>query len=746
MPREPGKTPDNTSYYGGYYYGEGGTGYADNAFTPSRSVKDYLIILRERVWWLVTVAFIIFVGTLLYTFNATPVYTSTATVQVLRQQDKSVQFEDVVDLTIKNEQDFNTQVELLKSAQLIQRVAGRMKGDLETQFMAPYIDEGFSWLPGRSLPEVLSDNRTITPLRQTLVVAIQVQHPSPDIAANVANLFAAEFINLNMTRRLEGSKDAMESLKQQADSQRKTVEDIEQALANFKGKHKSVSFESTAGIDEKDLIDLNQIHTQNKRILDEAETQWAMVQQLRKEGRDLWELPFINTGQQVTELLQKRSTYRIEIAGLREKYREKHPRMVTVQNAFAQTEAELQLLVNTAAEGIYNNLLRARENHRLSQERIAEKRDEMLNLEHLRVEYNTLARNRDVNHQHYMYLYNRMQQAQAQATDDATSVQVIDTARPTLRPTSPKWLLNLGLGLFGGIACGFGIVFLLAFFDDKVKTAFDIEHTVGLPLIGIVPRITRADATMKAKMIADGTDKHTVEAFRGIHSTLNLNEESKKAKVILTTSTIPGEGKSFVSTNMALTFATHGERTLVIDCDLRMPNIAKSLDLENKNGVLQVLNGDITLEQAIIKNFWTNTDVLVAGGRTKSPTQLISSQKFENLLHELRMRYDKIIIDSPPLAPVSDALNILPLTDGVIYVIRFNTTKRKTANLNVRRLRESNVPVFGAVLNNINTAVAGYYYSSYYDKSYAQYYIDPKLDDADEKDAKKKSRKLIPSA
>ncbi len=279
-----------------------------------------------------------------------------------------------------------------------------------------------------------------------------------------------------------------------------------------------------------------------------------------------------------------------------------------------------------------------------------------------------------------------------------------------------------------------------------MKTAFDIENTVGLPLIGIVPRITRADATSKAKMIADGTDKHTVEAFRGIHSTLNLNEESKKAKVILTTSTIPGEGKSFVSTNMALTYASHGDRTLIIDCDLRMPNVAKSLDLENKNGILQVLNGDLTLDQAIIKNFWTNTDVLVAGGRTKSPTQLLSSQKFESLLHELRMRYDKIIIDSPPLAPVSDALNILPLTDGVIYVIRFNTTKRKTANLNVRRLRESNVPVFGAILNNINTAVAGYYYSNYYDKSYAQYYIDPKLDDEDDKASKKKSRKLVPSA
>lgn len=745
MSREPGKTPD-TSYYGGYYYGEGSAGYADNAFAPSRSVKDYLIILRERIWWLIAVAFIIFTGSLIYTFNATPIYTSVATVQVLRQQDKSVQFEDVVDLTIKNEQDFNTQVELIKSIHLIRNVADRMKGDMEARFLAPFLDDRFAWLRDTSLPAVLMESRSITPIRQTLVVAIQVKHPDPELAADVANLFAQEFVNLNMARRLEGSKDAMESLKQKAEAQRKLVEDLETALANFKETHKSLSFESAAIIDEKDLVDLNQIRTQDKRVLDEAETQWAMVQQLRRDGRDLWELPFIANSEQVTSLLQRRSVYRIEIASLSKKYREKHPRMQEAVNALKQVESELNLLVNSAAEGVYNNLVRARENYRLSEQRIADKRDEMLKLERLRIEYNTLARNRDVNQDHYLYLYNRMQQAQAQATDNAGSVQIIDRALPSIRPTSPKWILNLGLGLFGGIGAGFGIVFLLAFFDDKVKTAFDIENTVGLPLIGIVPRITRADATSKAKMIADGTDRHTVEAFRGIHSTLNLNEESKKAKVILTTSTIPGEGKSFVSTNMALTFASHGERTLIIDCDLRMPNVAKSLNLENKNGILQVLNGDLTLDQAIIKNFWTNTDVLVAGGRTKSPTQLLSSQKFEGILHELRMRYDKIIIDSPPLAPVSDALNILPLTDGVIYVIRFNTTKRKSAALNVRRLRESNVPVFGAILNNINTAVAGYYYSNYYDKSYAQYYIDPKFDDENDESSKKKSRKLAPSA
>jgi capsular exopolysaccharide synthesis family protein len=207
---------------------------------------------------------------------------------------------------------------------------------------------------------------------------------------------------------------------------------------------------------------------------------------------------------------------------------------------------------------------------------------------------------------------------------------------------------------------------------------------------------------------------------------LRLSEESRNAKVILSTSTIPSEGKTFVSTNTAITFAAHGERTIVIDADLRMPNVAKGLDIENRQGVIQYVTDGLDLDSLIHKNYVENLDILPSGGSTRSPTQILSSERFSDLIHELRLRYDRIIVDTPPIATVSDALNILPLVDGFLLVIRFNTVKRKTAAVNLKRLRDSNVPIFGAILNNLNTHVAGYYYSHYYDKSYKsykQYYI-----------------------
>lgn len=726
MPKD-NRPNEPTNYYGGYYYGEGYANYAEAAFTPSRGIKDYLLILRERIWWLVAVALVVFLGVCIYTLNTTEQYDSVASIQVLRQADQTNEFATVVDTTIRSPEDFNTQVKIVESTKLIQKVADRMKGKLENQFMSYFQDEGFAWKPGRNLFQILKDNRKIIPLRQTLMIYVQFRHPDPDVASQVAQLFAEEFVRYNMDLRIEGARRAWEENDKNAELQKKKLSDLETQMAQFKEKHKSVSFDADKDIDQQELLQLNELLTQDKKILDETETQWKLIEQLRADGKDLWELPFIVASQQVSELLSRRALIKIEVASLGKRYRPKHPRMAESLIALEQAETELRRMVDSTAEGIYNNLRRSRENFKNTSARISQKKDDIIAIEKLRVEYTAMLRNLKNSHDLYEYLSKRAQQALAESTDGATSVRIIDPARPALEPSTPNYAVNILGGFFGGIALGLGFVFLLALLDDKVKTAFDIENTVGLPLIGIIPRISRVDALSKARMVADGSDRHTVEAFRGIYSTLKLNEESKKAKVILVTSTIPSEGKSFVSTNIAMTFASHGEKTLIIDGDLRMPNVANSLDLENKMGVLNYMNGEITLEQAILKNYWTNTDVLVTGGRTKNPIQILTSDKFENLLHELRLRYDKIVIDSPPLAPVSDALNILPLVDGVLYVIRFNAVKRKTASLNIRRLRESNVPIFGGVLNNINTAVAGYYYSHYYDKSYAHYYVNPQM-------------------
>jgi succinoglycan biosynthesis transport protein ExoP len=215
-----------------------------------------------------------------------------------------------------------------------------------------------------------------------------------------------------------------------------------------------------------------------------------------------------------------------------------------------------------------------------------------------------------------------------------------------------------------------------------------------------------------------------------------LKDESKNAKAFLTTSTIPGEGKSFISTNLAMTFAAHGEKVIVVDCDLRKPNIHKSLGLENNKGLIDVVSGKATIDDVIVRGVVPNLDVMVAGGRAKNPTQILNSKGLEQMISELRRRYDRVFIDTPPLAAVSDALIILPLADGSLFTIFFNKVRRKAAQFSAKSLLEANVPNFGAILNGLNLAVSGYYYAQYYDKSYKDYYVTMAKGDASEDDSR----------
>jgi capsular exopolysaccharide synthesis family protein len=605
---------------------------------------------------------------------------------------------------------------------IIQAVDQRIKGNLRNRFIAPYEKGLDATLRGtRSVAEILFENRNIAPVRLSLVVNILYSHPDSEISAIVANYFAEEYIDFNRNKQIEGSLRAVDDLRSQADQQLAKIKDTEIRLADFKEKYDTLSVERSQDIDNQQLITINARLEEDKRALDDVTILVEQINRARDEGKPLWELSSIANHSQVPDLLSQLTLNKIQIASLSKKYRSLHPTMIAAREQLDETQRELEAAVNSAAATIENEYQRYKSNYESAKLRLAQKQREMIDIDRIRPEYDAMVRDLDVSRELYNHYFSRLQQAQVKVTTEGQTARIIDRAIEPIRPFKPNIALNLIIGLVLGTGVGLGLVFLLAFLDDKVKSAYDIESTLGIPLIGIIPHIFSIDAQEKARIAADEHDRHAVEAFRSIHSTLKLSEESRNAKVILSTSTIPSEGKTFVSTNCAITFANHGERTIVVDADLRMPNVAKGLEIKAKQGVIQYLQEEAELEAVIQKDFLPNLDILPAGGNTKSPTQLLSSERFANLVHELRLRYDRIIIDTPPVATVSDALNILPIVDGVLLVIRFNMVKRKTAAVNLKRLRESNVPIFGAILNNLNTHVAGYYYSHYYDKSYKSY-------------------------
>lgn len=713
--------------YGGNYAGYSAIGYGDGGDGAGgggvqRTLQDYLLILRERIWYIVVVFLVIFSSSLVYTLSDTKIYQSSATVQIFRRDPTIMKVEQVMDNDIRSAEDLNTQIKIIESATMIQRVAARLSGEDLRAFLAPYerpaSDAAF-------VVETVAKNRKVVPQRLTLVVTITYQHPDRFVAANVANLFAEEYLNHNTALRMRFQSKAIEELQMTVDDQQKKANQLAQKLQEYKEANKTVSFDQRKDIVSESLKSIN-LEVQRAGIaLQSAEVRLNQIKEHRAKGLDLLGLQFIAGQPLINELSQQLAAQKIQIAKLSERYRAKHPDMIAANNSYEQTQRELQRAINSVCDQVESEYQAALRNFQQRQAELERNKAEALELDRLGVEYARLEREFQTQNTILQSIAARSRETSMTSNIEVQNARIVDRAVPARenKPISPNVPLNLGLGVVGGLGLGLAFAFFVAFIDDRVKSSFDIEGVVGLPLIGIIPQIKRMDNAEKAQIVANNADRQVAEAFLTLHSSLRLKDESKNAKSILVTSTIPGEGKSFTTTNLALTFAAHGEKVIVVDCDLRKPNIHKSFRVENLKGVIDVCAGKATLDDVVIRNVHPNLDLLPAGGRAKNPTQVLNSKGFEVMLSDLKKRYDRVFVDTPPLAAVSDALIVLPLVDGSIFTIFFNKVRRKAAQFAAKKLLEANVPNFGAVLNGLNLAVSGYYYAQYYDKSYKDYYV-----------------------
>jgi polysaccharide biosynthesis transport protein len=704
----------------GYGYGDGGQGGG-----VQRTFQDYLLILRERIWYIVVVFLVVFSSSLVYTLSDTKIYQSSATVQIFRRDPTIMSnVQQVVDTEVRSAEDLNTQIKVIESSSLIRRVAERITGDDLRAFLAPY-EKTPATADITFVADKLAQNRKVIPQRLTLVVVIAYQHPDRLVAAKVANLFAEAYLEHNAILRTSEGTKAVDELKTSLDQQRKAVEQLANNLQLYKEKNNMVSLDASKDIVSESLKAVNAEVTRAQLALNTAETQLNQIKQRRSTNGDLTELTFISSQPLISQLTQQVSAQKIELSSLRERYRDKYPAIIEAKNKLDQTEVQLKKAIDNACALVESNYQASKQNLDQAKAELAKREEKSLELGRLSLDYDNRVRDLRTQEQLLTALVTRQSETSMSSSFNTQNARIVDAAAPSPegKPISPNVPLNLGLGLVGGLGLGLAFAFFVAFIDDRVKSSFDIEGVVGLPLIGIIPQIKRMDQADKAQIVINNADRQVAEAFLTLHSSLRLKDESKNAKCILITSTIPGEGKSFTTTNLALTFAAHGEKVVVVDCDLRKPNIHKSFHVENLKGVIDICGGKASIDDVLVRNVQPNLDLVPAGGRAKNPTQILNSKGFEIMLSELRKKYDRVFIDTPPLAAVSDALIILPLVDGSIFTIYFNKVRRKAAQFSAKKLLEANVPNFGAVLNGLNLAVSGYYYAQYYDKSYKDYYV-----------------------
>ncbi len=714
----------------GYYYGYG-YGYGNNQAggepTQTRNIRDYFVILRERIWYLLLTFFVIFGAFILYLVNATPLYSATASIQVLRQSIGAGQLlagnnQDPL-TTMTDPTEFNTRVRLMETRDIATRVANMMTEEEKRQFLLPYKSSN-PLAPEMRLEDRLLKSRTVMPGRLAYIMQVSIEHPSADLAATVADYYVQAFIEFNQSQNVEKAARSVEVMKENARQQGKKIEDLQTQMNNLVERYGKDNLSTGSNTLPAKLATWTSIAQSNKDTLQALSDRWKSVQEAEDQKKPLWDLPFIAQDIHVQSLVTSLADARVSISGLAQSFGPNHPDMKALVERKTRIENELTDAVNSAASKVHSDYILAESKYKAADDEVKAVKDEMKDLSIVQNKYDTLLSEKEANESMLKTMQTQIEQQTFKVLDNSENYLPVDKARGMVVQTHPKTMLLIFGGIITGLMGGVGMAFLVAFLDDRIKSAFDIESYVGLPLIGILPRIAHLNASEKAQAVASNADRRITEAFRSVYSSLKLNEASKNARVILVTSTVPSEGKSFMTTNLALTYAMHAERVLLVDCDLRMPNVAKSLGREtNEQGLMTHLREGRPFEECIVKDYYPGLDVMATGGRTNNPTQIFNSREFADFVTRMRQQYDRVFIDSPPLGAVSDALSLLPNVDGVLYVIKFNTVKRKVAKVNLSRLMQGNVPVYGAILNQISLASASYYYTHYYDKSYHNYYM-----------------------
>ena len=718
--------------YGNYGAGNGGYGYGNYGASSrggageSNPIQGYLLMLRERYWWILLSTLVFLTLSLLNTYNTVPEYRATGRLRVFRLAPTINGGSSAADDNFKivSNDDFFTAVEAMRSANIIEGVSRRLTTDERKLVLEPY-QAGNIFSGPLTEQEVFAKQRGINPQRQTLVINVDFTHPNRDLARQVARLFCDSIKKYSEDDRLMVTNPLVEKARIEIE----TLEDKVRRLYEQKNdliknqKLLSIAKDTNTLTTERSVLVKDREET--RKQIDENEILVSVIASYEKEGRPLGDIPQIRADSDVAATQTAISASKIRVSQMIETYTDQHPKLVAEREALKQLDNQLKEAVGQAIKSRRSSLENAKARLEAILRNLLAKEEEFSKLQAANVELERVDKDIKASEEFLgrMKLSYEEAKLRSSTSGTSTSISILDQPSVSDKPINKNYYFNALVGIGSGLLFGVVLIIVIGTLDDRIKSAKDVEGSLGLSLIGTVPRVTNTSGPDRALLARQDNDRIATEAIRSIYSALKVNPAVSKARVFLVTSTRPSEGKTFVVTNLALIFAQHSERVLVIDADLRLPNVGPSLGFTGDGGLSKWFNAEMTLDEAIVRDVAPGMDVLPVGLSCKNPTQVINNPKFLAMIDELRGRYDRIFIDSPPIGAVSDALHLLPKVDGVIYVVRYNTVNLRNATSCLARLREAQAPMLGVVLNAMSLRMASAYTDTY-DSSYRKYYVD----------------------
>lgn len=692
-----------------------------------RTLRDYYIILRERLWIALPVALLMSVGYGYWKMREIPQYIAVATMQ-FEKPDTVITTQMVVDTAIRNDMDMNTAIQEINSSALRRKVIESFTPDEQRILQRAAIKNAKPGTPPASIGLPLG-SVTPMPVRSSYLISIQVVHDDPDAAALVANRYVKQYMEFLLDKASGKNSAAVDYLNEQASRLQKESEAAEQKLQQYMREQNLLSLDSSKDIIGEALKKVGANLTESKLALLNIEQQFRQVESFKADGKNTLEISYISNHGSVPSLKNQLNALQQEQILLADRYLDRHPRMMEIANKVASTQEQLDKAIDLAIADLKTRLAEARQSVKTYEQEYGKNEKENMKLMDLSIEYRTLKDKADIAKSNYRSVLERLNQTITSKNYDKIPLRPLDDATKPGGPFSPnkpaitRTAVGIGVIVFLGIAVG------LSFIDDRIKSAWDVESFIGANLLGIIPDLTSMKDEEKYTLLLENKQAPGVEAFLSVYSSVKIHSKLDFPKSILITSTIPGEGKTLISCNVAGSFARHGKRTLLIDCDLRRPMLHRHFKQQNSAGLIPWFEGGANLEGDLATNpnlgiikVGENLSLLCSGGRSKSPTEFLENPIFGQLLEKLKREYDLVIVDSPPLGAVTDSLLIAERIDEVIYVCRFNRAYRKHIRLYMRALRNGKNEVLGVVLNGLSPRRIEYYSNYRYYRSYKKYY------------------------
>ncbi|MCZ6768517.1 MAG: polysaccharide biosynthesis tyrosine autokinase, partial [Acidobacteria bacterium] len=559
---------------------------------------------------------------------------------------------------------------------------------------------------------------------------VDVSHNShqPEFAAKVINTLVEEFIEQNFENKYKATIRATDFLQKQLEQLKITVEHSEEDLTRYARQHGILNIDERGNIVLQKLADLNQERTRVQANLISKTARYQVVKDATVEN-----FPQSLKNDLIIDLQKRLFELEQNLASLSERF---GPDWPEVQNAGKEIHEVREQLgrekENTIREAKIEYRV-AQDHYQMLSSALEEHKQLANQLNEDSIQYNILRREVETSKQLYEGLLQRLKEAGVSAGLKSSNIQVVDRGEVPREVYRPRKGLNLALGLMVGLMLGVGLAFLTEYLDDTLKTPDQVEELLALPSLGVIPAIGKPRDGTTHLLPAGATDAQSAailpytpagsriwEAYRSFRTSLVLSSSGQQPKTILVTSSFTGEGKTTTAINAGIVFAQTGARTLLIDLDMRKPMLARRFGMGRSDGMSTFLSGNSDLSSQIRQTAVRSLFVLPGGPIPPNPAELMGSERMEEVLRLLAQYFEYIVIDSPPVLSVTDALVLSPQVDGVVMVIHGGKTPRDAVRRADAHLRDVGAKILGALINNVDMESSDYYYyyRHYYDYGY----------------------------